>query len=550
MNKRIEKMVKNYEVGKVTVRRDQLKKAIEEGAVSYMIYRGYDEIYDVEPVKMDATIDNIPDYWFRNSNIYCRGIENNTLKITMCYGYSYRDLYINLEEKKEEEKEVATIENTSNTEGVEVVYNDEKNGIEIIFASKELATEEIRTELKAVGFKYFFKLGKWIAKQNDDTITTVNKLFGGSTSEAEEIDVTEEVEEMLKEENTNTYEELINCNDFNDITTIKNVYCINWDQLPEELQNFILSCDRYWIYGSQELVLYKDNKGVASLQINVGIENSRDIQIISAGGAELFQWSLYKGFTANNLEGREELNDNLIIHIEGEGSVETITTSNVIKATENLNKRILAEYNENCEGYSKTFITLTVNNETYKFRYDIDNKLNLATNIFKFILEQENAEYNYIINNIEKFKWINEENYKNEYKVIFELLNDLIEKNNIDANIENNPYTAAVEEIKEVELYEVNASHNWIIKDSRLIKNEYFNGVVLATGKAIKEFIDEGKRIDVFNLKRYKGDLKAFMEGLYKCDTGKIISLIPAKEDKELMTVKMLPRLENELARI
>lgn len=32
MNKRIEKMVKNYEAGKLTVRRDQLRKAVEEGA--------------------------------------------------------------------------------------------------------------------------------------------------------------------------------------------------------------------------------------------------------------------------------------------------------------------------------------------------------------------------------------------------------------------------------------------------------------------------------------------------------------------------------------
>ena len=30
MNKRVEKMVKNYKEGKITVRRDQLKKAVEE----------------------------------------------------------------------------------------------------------------------------------------------------------------------------------------------------------------------------------------------------------------------------------------------------------------------------------------------------------------------------------------------------------------------------------------------------------------------------------------------------------------------------------------
>ena len=467
MNKRIEKIVKNYEAGKITVRRDQLKKAVEEGAFDYMIYRGYDEVYNVEPVKMEATVENIPDYWFRGANIYVSGIKDNVLKVSMCYGYSYKQLYVSLEEKKEEVKEVATTEEVNNVEGVKVVFNEEKNGIEITFASKELATEEIRTELKAAGFRYFFKLGKWIAKQNAETIATVNKLFG-SIEEVEEIEVTEEVEEMLKNENT--------------------------------------------------------------------------VKAFTAEEMEEVKGTL--------IEVNKELNNDLIIHIEGEGSVEAITTSNILEATENLNSRIMAEYNEDCGGYSKTFITITVNGENYKFRYDIDNKLNLSTNIFKFMLEQEKYEYNYTMGNIQKFKWINEENYKNQYKTIFSLLEKLIKINNIDVKIENNPYTAAVEKINDTELYEVDASHEWIMKDNRLIKNEYFNGVVLATGKAIKEFINEGKRIDIFNLKRYKGNLKTFMEGLYKCDTGKLISLIPTKEDRELMTIKMLPRLENELARI
>ena len=481
MNKRIEKIVKNYEAGKITVRRDQLKKAVEEGAFDYMIYRGYDEVYNVEPVKMEATVENIPDYWFRGANIYVSGIKDNVLKVSMCYGYSYKQLYVSLEEKKEEVKEVATTEEVNNVEGVKVVFNEEKNGIEITFASKDLATEEIRTELKAAGFRYFFKLGKWIAKQNAETIATVNKLFN-SNKEVEEIDVTEEVETMLQDENT--------------------VKAFTTEEMKET------------------------NKIVNT----VLLDNMEVVEDLTAEP--------------------EELNDNLIIHIEGEGSVEKITTSNVIKATENINKRIMAEYNEDCGGYSKTFITITVNGDDYKFRYDIDKKLNLIANIFKFMLDQEKAEYNYTMENMQKFKWINEENYKNQYKTIFSLLEKLIEENNIDVKIESNPYTSAVEEIKDAELYEVSASHNWVMKDNRLIKNEYFNGIVLATGKAIKEFINEGKRIDIFNLKRYKGNLNVFMEGLYKCDTGKLISLIPTKEDRELMTVKMLPRLKNELARI
>lgn len=540
MNKRIEKMVKNYEAGKLTVRRDQLKKAVEENAFDYMIVRGYDEVYNVEPFKAEANTENIADYWFRGANIWCK-VENNTLKVTMCYGQSYKELYCSLEEKKEEAKEVVTAEE-SNVEGIEVVYNEEKNGIEISFKSKELATEEIRAELKAVGFRYFAKFRKWIARQNDGTIATVNKLFG-STSKVEEIDVTEEVEEMLKEENTInpfTSEEMEETNKIVEMLV----------ESGDALHKVWINEDDNCIYGlitnkyghTYEQGLYAPSYDLHELQGVYRCLASKIVNTSLPEGMEEVEGTL--------IEENEELNNDLTIHIEGEGSIEEITTDNILKATENLNARILAEYNEDCGGYSKTFITITTNGESYKFKYDIDNKLNLTTNLFKFMIEQEKYEYNYTINNIEKFKWISEENYKNEYKVIFGLLNDLIEKNNIDANIENNPYEAAIEKINDTELYEVDASHEWIMKDKRLIKNVYFNGLVLATGKSIKEFISEGKRIDVFNLKRYKGDLKAFMEGLYKCDTGKIISLIPTKEDKELMTVKMLPRLENELARI
>ena len=210
----------------------------------------------------------------------------------------------------------------------------------------------------------------------------------------------------------------------------------------------------------------------------------------------------------------------------------------------------MAEYNETCGGYSKTFVTITFDGKDYKFRYDIDNKTKLATNIFKFMLEQEQAEYSYTIDNINKFTWIDEDSYKQEYKIIFSLFNKLINEYGEDIEINNNPYNEAIENINDRELYEVSASHNWIIKDSRLIKNEYYNGITIATGKAIREFINEGKRVDVFNLKQYKGDLEAFKTGLYKCDTGKIISLIPTKEDRELMKVKMLPRLIKELNRI
>ena len=539
MNKRIEKMVKNYEAGKLTVRRDQLKKAVEENAFDYMIVRGYDEVYNVEPFKAEANTENIADYWFRGANIWCK-VENNTLKVTMCYGQSYKELYCSLEEKKEEVKEVVAVEE-SNVEGIEVIYNEEKNGIEITFESKELATEEIRTELKAVGFKYYFKLGKWIAKQNDETIATVNKLFG-SASEVEEIDVTEDVEEMMQEETTLkpfTTEEMEITNNI-----VNTIIEMDWT-----LNSIFIDKNDNCIYGNitnnfcKNMIegLYAPSDDLHELQGVYRCLNSKIVNTILLDNMEVVE---------DLTVATEELNDNLSIHIEGEGIVEEITTSNILKATENLNARILNEYNSEYGGYSKTFITLTVKEKSYRFRYDIDNKMNLQENILMFMLDEEYKEYKYTLENIEKFSWIKEEKYKAEYEELFIMLQDLIEENNNKLNIENNPYEIAIEKINDNELYEVSASHEWLMKDSRLIKNEYFNGVIVATGKAIKEFIMEGKRVDVFNLKAIRNDIKAFTEGIIKCDTGKLISLIPTEQEKELMNIKMLPRLEKELQRV
>lgn len=540
MNKRIEKMVKNYEAGKLTVRRDQLKKAVEENAFDYMIVRGYDEVYNVEPFKAEANTENIADYWFRGANIWCK-VENNTLKVTMCYGQSYKELYCSLEEKKEEVKEVVTVEESS-VEGVEVVYNEEKNGIEISFANKELATEEIRAELKAVGFRYFAKFRKWIARQNDETIATVNKLFG-SDSEVEEIDVTEAVEEMLQEE-----------------TTIKPFTTEEMEETNKIIETLIESGDtlhKVWInendnciyglitnkYGhTYEQGLYAPSYDLHELQGVYRCLASKIVNTSLPEGMEEIEGTL--------IEENEELNNDFAIHIEGEGSIEKITTSDILKATENLNARILAGYNEDCGGYSKTFITLTVKEKSYSFRYDLDNKMNLQENILMFMLDEEYKEYKYTIDNIEKFTWIKEEKYKTEHEELFIMLQDLIEENDNKLNIENNPYENAIEKINDNELYEVSASHEWLMKDSRLIKNNYFNGLVVATGKAIREFIMEGKRIDVFNLKAIRNDIKAFTEGIIKCDTGKLISLIPTEQEKELMNIKMLPRLEKELQRV
>lgn len=530
MNKRIEKMVKNFESGKITVRRDQLKKAIEENAFDYMIYRGYDEIYDIEAVKMEAKVENIENYWFSGARIFISGIKDNVLKIVMCYGYSYIDLFVSLEEKKE----VVAVEE-SNVEGVEVAFNEEKNGIEITFANKELATEEIRTELKSVGFRYFAKFRKWIAKQNDETIEVVNRLFGL----APEVEVAEEVEEMLQDEvviKAFTSEEMEITNNI-----VNTVIEMDWT-----LNSIFISENDNCIYGN-----ITDKNG--NNRIEGLYAPSNDLHELQ-GVYKCLDSKIVESVLLDNMEIVEDLStlkqeNNLTIHIEGEGVVKEITTSDILKATENLNERILNEYNSACGGYSKTFITLTVDGKNYKFRYDIDNKMNLQENLLIFMLDEEYKEYKYTLENIEKFTWIKEESYKNELDTILEMLDNLIEENNRKLNIANNPYTEAVEKINDNVLYEVEASHDWIMSDKRLIKNNYFNGVIVATGKALREFIQEGKGINVFNLKAIRNDIKVFTEGIIKCDAGKLISLIPTAEEIELMTVKMLPRLERELQR-
>ena len=537
MNKRVLKMVENYNNGKITVRRDQLLKAVEENAFDYMIVKDYDEVYDIEKIKCNATVENIGDYWFKGARIWCE-VKDNMLKVVMAYGYSYKYLFVSLEENREEVKEVAITENNSNVEGIEVVYNNDKKGIEITFLSKELATEEIRTELKAVGFRYFFKLNKWIAKQNAETIATVNKLFG-SASEVEEIDVTEEVEEMLQEETTIkpfTPEEMEITNNIvntivemdwtlNSIYIDKNDNCI-YGNITNE-------------YGENKIEgLYAPSYDLHELQ---GVYKCLNSKIVNT--------SLPKGMEIIEEESTLKESD-IIIHIEGEGSIEEITTSNILKATENLNARILAEYNEDCEGYSKTFITLTYKEKNYKFRYDIDNRINLQTNILAFMLDEEYKEYKYTLDNIGKFTWIDEENYKNKMNEVIELLSELLEDNGEELKITNNPYNEAIEKIIDSQLYNISASHDWILKDRRLIKNEYFNAMVIATGKAIKEFIEEGKRIDVFNLKAYTGNLESFKEGLKKVDSGKLVTLFPTNEDITLQGIKMLSRLEKELQRV
>lgn len=244
-------------------------------------------------------------------------------------------------------------------------------------------------------------------------------------------------------------------------------------------------------------------------------------------------------------------NTKLVIFVEGEGCIKEITTNNIQVATENFNARIINEYNETCGGYSKTWITLTYKDNSYRFRYDLDNKTNLATNIIQFMIEQETQGLNYTLANREKFSsYMNIDSYEEEQKQMINILNDILQDNNEVVEIKENPYTEAIEQIEESNLYILNPSHDWLLKDNRLIRNDYMNAVIVATGKAVKEFISEGAGISPFNLKEFTGNLNAFKEGLRKCDNGNLITLFPTKQDQELKNIKMLDRFKKELERI
>lgn len=91
---------------------------------------------------------------------------------------------------------------------------------------------------------------------------------------------------------------LPDANDFKNIETLKNKYVTNWNELPKQLQDFILSCDRYYMINVQEILLYKDNKIVSSIGTT---RYYSETEVASIGAGDLFQWNSKEGFTVNNL---------------------------------------------------------------------------------------------------------------------------------------------------------------------------------------------------------------------------------------------------------
>lgn len=121
------------------------------------------------------------------------------------------------------------------------------------------------------------------------------------------------------------------------------------------------------------------------------------------------------------------------------------------------------------------------------------------------------------------------------------------EINNI--NLDNKAYKDAIEKIDDNQLYKVEFPKEKVIDDNRIILNMAMNGVQVATGLSIKEFIKENKAIDIINLDKYTGDLEWFKNRLTAIDNGTIINLFPNGADKKVGRVSMRDRLERELLR-
>lgn len=220
MNKRIEKIVLKAKESKnnlTTPRRDQIKKAVEEKAFDYMIYKGYDEIYDVEPIKMAAVLENIENYWLTDGSMWA-SVDDDVLKVTIKYGYSYLTLYADL--KEDEEQSLNTVE----AEEVEIIYNEEKNGIEVKFNTKP--DQEVINDLKVNGFRWHRVKKVWYAKQTDERINYINTTF--------------EINQINDEKEVNN---IIELNDYrNESEDIKDII-INPDvvEVKEQDQYFIKS---------------------------------------------------------------------------------------------------------------------------------------------------------------------------------------------------------------------------------------------------------------------------------------------------------------------
>lgn len=127
------------------------------------------------------------------------------------------------------------------------------------------------------------------------------------------------IEKYIEEYNKNN---IIDCKDFKNIETLRDNYITNWISIPEEIQEFILSCDNYDIR-LQEVLLYKNNQILASIGAYI---HRKEIEVTSIGAGELFQWAFYNGYTLNNLIQNSNKVESKINSIDGYNNIIDISS--------------------------------------------------------------------------------------------------------------------------------------------------------------------------------------------------------------------------------
>jgi hypothetical protein len=250
-------------------------------------------------------------------------------------------------------------------------------------------------------------------------------------------------------------------NDFNNIETLKTVYITNWNELPEEIQNYILSCDKYWI-DLQEIILYHNNKAVAS--IGISGHHKHNIEVNSIGVGELFQWNTTDGYTLNNLE--------VSVDNEPTQQPEIIINEQLAKrAKENMS---FSDYKEGSatESYNKVVEEMTL-------------KINQAKEEVKDDSEKQ-SQLDYLLNKFKKdyANWINKKNANGASHVSWMISG----RGNYNMN-KHNKYVAREDKLWQEynNIMDIDSKINKIINGNKIIRTDDKNALEKLRAKLEQE---------------------------------------------------------------
>jgi len=129
-------------------------------------------------------------------------------------------------------------------------------------------------------------------------------------------------------------------------------------------------------------------------------------------------------------------------------------------------------------------------------------------------------------------------------KLIEDINGDLEKELKTNIVIDNSILNKTLELITDTKLYKINASNNRIINDTRIIYCDYL-GLIMVTGKALKEMIREGNAS--LDIKEVPQTTNIIMECILKMENGLVQNL--SAEPSPLDNIKFSERLKKELTR-